>query len=562
MNLSLAIGALATVLCNATLSAHPGHTDPHRTEPSRPAIVVVEYSDFHCKPCQEVSGLLESLVSAKKLPLQVIFKHAPAHPDALVAHEAALAAGQQGKFWEMHDLLFQKPQAKHSDLLAMAKSLRLDVRRFETALEERTFRNEVMMNITEARGMGVKVTPTIFLNGQKLEGIEQIKSFVDMVLNPPQDTSDPNKIYEFDLADSPATGPADAPVTIVEFSDFRCGFCGHHSRTITELVAAYPGKIRRVFKHFPLQVTEEGMLPHQGAMAAMAQGKFWEMYQALMRTPLTGPDDLTARATAIGLDMDRFHRDLTAAPIQALLQRDVNEGDRHGIRMTPTTFINGRMHSGRQTLDYLKVQVEQILNPGAIAVATTSSTVPTLGPQDSNASIEFFADLSDPRCGSIAQALMTFHRDKPDVRIEFKHYPAGGDANALRAHQAAVAAHAQGKFWEMAATIIAAAKTPDTTELLQFASQLQLNPERFRESLSAPDTQKHIEADIAQGNERGLNGQPVLFLNGSRYEGNTTPTTDQLVALLGGDSCCTKRSAGPADTAAPTTADIDIFGAE
>jgi protein-disulfide isomerase len=153
-------------------------------------------------------------------------------------------------------------------------------------------------------------------------------------------------------------------VTIIEFSDFRCGFCGVHSRTLAELVAAYPGKIRRVFKHFPLQVNADGMLPHLASMAAMAQGRFWEMHRALMNKPVTGRDDILSRAVALGFDMERFERELAVGEGTALIQRDVAEGDGAGIRMTPTTFINGRMLSGRQSLEMLKERVAAILTPG------------------------------------------------------------------------------------------------------------------------------------------------------------------------------------------------------
>ncbi len=346
-------------------AAQPGHADHLDHAGEQQKVVVVEFSSFDCAPCAEVSALLDQLVTEKKLSLQVLFKHSPSNPEALVAHEAALAAGQQGKFWEMHDLLFAHPKANYSEILDLAKSLKLDAKRFQTALDEREFREQVMTDIVEARGLGIQVTPTLFLNGTKIEGIDQLRALVKTATAQPETATDPDRIYAFDLAGSPSFGPADAPVTIVEFSDFRCHFCGDHSRTVSELVAAYPGKIRRVFKHFPIQVSAEGKLPHQGSMAALAQGRFWEMYRALMNKPLTGRDDLISRAVALGFDMARFEQDLAAGEGAALIQRDIAEGDGAGIRMTPTSFINGRMLSGRQSLDTLKERVTAILSPGA-----------------------------------------------------------------------------------------------------------------------------------------------------------------------------------------------------
>jgi protein-disulfide isomerase len=346
-------------------AAQPGHADHAVATPEPQKLVVVEFSSFDCAPCAEVSALLDQLVTQQKLSLQVLFKHAPANPSGLTAHEAALAAGQQGKFWEMHDLLFAHPKANYSEILELAKSLKLDGKRFQTALNEREFREQVMTDVAEARGLGVRLTPTLFLNGTKVEGIDQLRSLVNSATSPPPDAADADRTYEFQLEGSPSVGSEDAPVTLVEFSDFRCGFCGVHSRTVSELVEAFPGKIRRVFKHFPIEVNADGRLPHLGSMAAMAQGRFWEMHRALMNRPLTGRDDLVSRAVALGFDMERFERDLGAGEGAALIQRDVTEGDGIGIRMTPTTFINGRMLSGRQSLETLKEQVAAILTPGA-----------------------------------------------------------------------------------------------------------------------------------------------------------------------------------------------------
>ncbi len=354
-----------TSLMPGQLPAQHDHSEPGKEDHGRQQVVVLEYASFDCTSCGEVSGLLEKLASGKNLSLQIVFKHIPATPATLLAHEAALAAGQQGKFWEMHDQLFANPQANYARILELGRALKLDFKRFQTALDEREFRPQVMEDVLESRGLGIRVTPTLFLSGTKVEGVEQLRELVNKATATPAVVADEGRIYEFDLEGSPASGPADAPVTLVEFSDFRCGFCGVHSRAVSELVEAFPGKIRRVFKHFPIEVSADGRLPHLGSMAAMAQGRFWEMHRALMNRPLTGRDDLISRAVALGFDMERFERDLGAGEGAALIQRDVTEGDGIGIRMTPTTFINGRMLSGRQSLETLKERVAAILKPGA-----------------------------------------------------------------------------------------------------------------------------------------------------------------------------------------------------
>jgi protein-disulfide isomerase len=360
---SLGLGASFWAAALCAVAAEPASAEPPGHAPAQQKVIVVEYSGFDCAPCAEVSGLLNKLGAARKLSLQVLFKNAPRSPEALLAHEAALAAGQQGKFWEMHDLLFAQPTTNYAQILEMARTLNLDFKRFQTAIDEREFREKVMTDLIEARGLGIEVTPTIFLNGTKLQGIEQIQSFVTRATSPPSEPPNPDTIHKFDLAGSPSSGPDDAPVTIVEFADFRCGYCAEHSRIVTELVSAYPGKIRRIFKHFPIQPNADGKLPHLGSMAAMVQGRFWDMHRALMNRPLSGRDDLISRAVAIGLDMPSFVHDLDASEGANIIQRDIEEGDRSDIRMTPTTFINGRLLSGRADLESLKKRVDSILAP-------------------------------------------------------------------------------------------------------------------------------------------------------------------------------------------------------
>jgi protein-disulfide isomerase len=532
--------ALATLLWVASfnsLLAQPGHVDPPGVAPERQKVIVVEYSGFDCAPCAEVSALLDKLVSEKKLSLQVLFKNAPSNPEALVAHEAALAAGQQGKFWEMHDLLFAKPQANYSEILDMARSLNLDIKRFQTALDEREFRERVMTDIVEARGMGIHVTPTIFLNGTKLEGIEQIRSMVNAATSQPKDTVDPDRIYEFKLEGSPSFGPEDVPVTIVEFSDFRCHFCADHSRTVTELVAAYPGKIRRVFKHFPIEVNADGKLPHLGSMAAMAQGRFWEMYRALMNKPLTGRDDLISRAVALGFDMERFESDLAAGEGAAIIQRDIDEGDAVEIRMTPTSFINGKMVTGRQTVESLRQLVDAIL--GAEPAQRTGNTTSTGGssqePHDTTILIECFTDLTHPDAGKVFSALQGYEKKQTGAKVQIVYYSQEGNAAAEQLHRAAMAAGAQGRSREMCELILAAEAPLDEGDLLAFGSQLKLDINRFAKDLADETRVRELIANRAEGKRLGLSGRPTVFVKGHRIDG--VPTVETLVEMTAAGCC-------------------------
>jgi protein-disulfide isomerase len=143
-----------------------------------------------------------------------------------------------------------------------------------------------------------------------------------------------------------AVGPADAPVTLVEYGDFECPFCGRATRELQRLLRRLGPKIRFVFRHYPL--TDEH--PHaqhaaEVAEAAAAQGKFWEMHDLLyQRQGALADEDLVAYAHQLGLDAERVRRELATHVHAARVREDFASGTRSGVSGTPRFFINGRPH--------------------------------------------------------------------------------------------------------------------------------------------------------------------------------------------------------------------------
>jgi len=144
-------------------------------------LVIVEYSDFQCPYCAGVADLLRRLEEIYPDGLRVVFRHLPLdsiHDKAILSAEAAEAAGAQGKFWEMHDLLFarqsewamQSPEDALETLTAYAEELGLDGRQFSRDLEKGTYRERVVQKAAEATLLGLGSTPTLFINGQYYNG--------------------------------------------------------------------------------------------------------------------------------------------------------------------------------------------------------------------------------------------------------------------------------------------------------------------------------------------------------------------------------------------------------
>lgn len=165
-----------------------------------------------------------------------------------------------------------------------------------------------------------------------------------------------------DVQDSPTLGPEDAPVTIVEFSDLQCPYCARISSTLKRLLHQYPGRVRWVFKHFPLRIHTDAPLAHEAALAAHGQGKFWEMHDLLLSNQgRLKRDDLMRYARQLDLDLPAFANDLDSRRLRARVLRDSVQGRSLRVDTTPTCFINGKRVVGAQPLSRFRQVIESEL---------------------------------------------------------------------------------------------------------------------------------------------------------------------------------------------------------
>lgn len=157
------------------------------------------------------------------------------------------------------------------------------------------------------------------------------------------------KIVKIDPGDSPFMGPADAPITLVEFSDYQCPFSKKVQATVASLKQAFPGKIKHVFKNYPLPMHKEARLAAQASLAAGEQGKYWEMHDKLFEDPRRLPrQKILAYAKELGLDMKKFEKDIDSEEIKAKVAADMAYAQKVGVGSTPTIYINGHLISGAQ----------------------------------------------------------------------------------------------------------------------------------------------------------------------------------------------------------------------
>ena len=139
-------------------------------------------------------------------------------------------------------------------------------------------------------------------------------------------------------------GPADAPLTLVEYGDFECPHCAKAAPVIRQAMDEHAGRLGFVFRHYPIVITHrDAYLAAQAAESAGAQGKFWELHDLLFeRQASLGRDALLGYARELGLDAARMAADLDREAYVERVDRDLESGEASGVRWTPTFYLNGR----------------------------------------------------------------------------------------------------------------------------------------------------------------------------------------------------------------------------
>jgi protein-disulfide isomerase len=369
-------------------------------------ITVVEFSDFECPYCARVQATLSKLEQTYPGKLRFYFRHEPLpfHAKARLAAQAAVAAENQGRFGPMHDRLFaHQTELGRQDLIRHAQALGLDPERFLKDLEAPETRERIDEDVKLADALAVRGTPIFFINGRSVRGavpFEEFRKVIDDELQraqkmglqaasgysfyaalmegkgkglgepatPVAPTKIPvgNEVFNIEVGSAPQKGPVDAPVTLVVFSDFQCPFCSRLDAILDEVTKAYPGKLRIVWKNFPLAFHARARATAEAALAAHEQGKFWPMQAKLLDKQNALDDaDLEDYAREIGLDMVRFKAAMGSHKFAAAVEADVRQGTSLGVVGTPTTFVNGTLISGAEAPKVFRARIDQELAKAA-----------------------------------------------------------------------------------------------------------------------------------------------------------------------------------------------------
>jgi protein-disulfide isomerase len=387
-----------------------------------------------------------------------------------------------------------------------------------------------------------------------------------MTADQPQE--DPNAVYQVPVADSPTRGPADAPVTVVMFADYECPFCGQGWETLTKLEKAYPGKVRVVYKHYPLPSHPRGKVGAQAALCVMKQkgmDAFWKYHERLYKLDDALSDDaLLQNAVAVGADRAKIKSCLDKTPHAALLKADLELGARLGIGGTPAFFFNGKKMGGAQPLSKFKEAYADALARAKAAIKegvapakvyphlikdgatrpvmlegkgasrepqgppeldpTVAFRIPVSrndaakGPADALVTIVEFADFQCPACGFAAKRMNKLLAEFPkDVRLVYRHLPLPSHPDAALAAEAALAVRAQKGdegFFAYHDKLYDNPQGLSRPVLERLAKELGVNMARFKKALDERTYQKQVERDQQFATRMSIMGTPAFFING------------------------------------------------
>jgi protein-disulfide isomerase len=374
-------------------------------DPKAP-VTIVEFSDYQCPFCRRHSMETMPFIMAEMVEtgrVYYVFKDLPLdniHDEARPAAVAARCAGEQDVYWEMHDLLFEEQQewagrgTAVTDLFAgYAVELGLDRNSFARCLSSGRYDSAVQESIDEAFSLGINGTPFFFVNGYPLSGALPAHVFAYVVelaeedqlgealaeaaaeqqrqqQEQQQQAQGPPQPVDVPIGDAFTLGRADAPITIVEYTDYQCSFCRRHAVQTLPLLQQYVenGTVRYVFKDFPLTaIHDQAVKAAEAVRCAGDQNARLEMHHRVFekQEEWANRDDAAALfggyAGELGLNRAAFDQCLSSDKYEAAVLADGQEGARLGVQATPTFFLNGYILAGAYPIEAFEQAIATLL---------------------------------------------------------------------------------------------------------------------------------------------------------------------------------------------------------
>jgi protein-disulfide isomerase len=574
---------------------------PFLGDPAAP-VLMEEYSDFQCPFCsrffaQTLPALLENQIAGGEVVLVFYdFPLTSIHPQAFPASHAARCVGElnANAYWAMHDELFDNinawaGQSNAVELFAgYAAEIGLEEDAFQECMDSGKYDEAIEEDMRLGQSLGVRSTPSFLLNGNLIAGAQPLSTFEQAIAtvasgeqlasNQPQAETQPAAVptpAAIPLDDAAgAMGDPNAPITIVEYTDYQCPFCLRHVQQtmpglISELIET--GRVYYLLKDFPL----DNLHPEarQAAVAARCAGEqdaYWEMHDVVFESQAEwgGQGEaantiFSQQAVDLGLDELDFNECLQSGKYDAAVEANFQEGSRLGVSGTPSFFIDGFPIQGAQPYDlfayavdlaekdelaqaYAQPAQEQQAEPpvpsGPVEVPIDNATF-AIGDPDAPVVIVEYTDFQCPFCTRHFQQtypqILADYVETGIVRYVFKDFPLTNiHPQAVAAAEAARCAGDQGAYLEMHDLLFSRqdtwnGRTDTTTIFTEFADSLGLDTNTFSACLENHDHEEAVYADLQEGQELGVRGTPAFFINGFLLSGaQPFSTFQQAIAEL------------------------------
>lgn len=569
-------------------------------------VVIEEYSDYQCPFCARFAANTMSVMKENAIAngeAVIIFYDYPLdfHPQAEAAANAARCAGETSAaaYWAMHDALFEDVGAwsirnPSPVFIGLGEPMNLN-NDFENCVAENRYADAILADLTEGLSRGVTGTPSFFLNGEMLVGAQPIQVFDQAIAA--LAAGEPLPQEEAQVAPSPEDveippfsmppqvvldenyaaimGDPEAPILIVEFTDYQCPFCSRHSaetmpRIIADMVAT--GRVRYALKDFPLDsIHPDARLGAVAARCAGEQDFYWEMHDEIFANqaawgqggmPQEGISELfTSFATGLGLDTDAFSSCLTDGRYDDLIEANLQEGLAEQVTGTPAFFLDGYFISGAQPFEVFDLVIsnievgtiedlfrssyedqvaryrEQLAQQQAQQAQPAPPTGPVeisiegdpfVGDPDAPVTIIEFTDFQCPFCArhhsNTYPALISNYVDTGFVKYVFKQFPLSFHPEADEASEAARCANDQDAYLAMHDKLFETqqewSSNPDFMNLfVTYATDIGLDTDTFAECLNSGKYTELVQAQLQEGFELGVSGTPTFFINGNIFVG-------------------------------------------
>jgi protein-disulfide isomerase len=562
-------------------------------------VTVVTFSDFQCPFCSRVEPTLDQVKSTYGPDkVRIVWKNQP-----LPFHDKAKPAGESAQvvfmlkgseaFWKFHDTAFKNQQqlsAESYEKWAVAAGA--DLNAFKAAMAAHKGAKKVEEDQQIGNKVGANGTPAFRINGVELSGaqpFEKFKEAIDKELGKaeakikagtPKDKiyvamstenfksapakkgddeeegekEDTKTVWRVPVGSSPVYGKAEAPVTIIEFSDFQCPYCKRVGPTMQKIKETYADKVRIVWKHEPLPFHPRAEPAAEVANEARAQKGdkgFWDAHDKLFESqPKLDDADLEKVASDLGLDVAKVKAAIKDKKHKKDIDADMELGEDVQASGTPHFFVNGRRLVGAQPFEkFQKIIDEEVqkfeAQKGKVAAKDYYASlmkdakgapepekkqappVPAgnayKGAKDAKVVIQQWSDYQCPFCSRVEPTVNEVQKtygDKVKVVWRDKPLPMHADAPlAAEAGREALKQKGSDGFWKMHKKMFENQQKLKREDLDGYAKELGLDMDKWKAALDNRTHKAAVEADDKAGTELGISGTPAFLINGYYVSG-------------------------------------------